>query len=71
MLISRILAITGAVGLLELPPPVWAAALCSVFIALGAGVLCLMLALPLCTRIGEVVGTLSIAVSPLVLEQIF
>ena len=62
-----ILAITGAVGLLELPPPVWAAALRSVFIALGAGFLCLMLALPLCTRIGEVVGTLGIAVSPLVL----
>jgi thiamine transport system permease protein len=62
-----ILTITGAAGLLELPPSVWAAALRSVLIALGAGVLCLMLALPLCTRIGEVIGTLGIAVSPLVL----
>ena len=57
----------GIAGLVQLPMPIWVAAVRSVLIALGASALCLLLALPLTTRSGELVGILGIAVSPLVL----
>jgi len=50
-----------------LPYFVWEAAGRSLVIALSATILCLLLAAPLCTRGGEMIGTLGIAISPLVL----
>ena len=57
----------GLSNLSSLPVAVWMAALRSVLIALGATVLCLLLALCLLSRSGEVLATLGIAVSPLLL----
>ena len=50
-----------------MPYFVWEAAGRSLVIALSATLLCLLLAAPLCTRGGEMIGTLGIAISPLVL----
>ena len=61
------LCIKGAGGLADLGTPVWFAALRSIALALGSTALCLCFALPLATRWGEVIATLGIAVSPLVL----
>jgi thiamine transport system permease protein len=57
----------GASHLANLPASVWTAAGRSVLVTLVSTVLCLCLALPLCSKWGEVVGTLGIALSPLVL----
>ena len=57
----------GVLGLAALGPEVWTAAARSVMMALASTVLCLGLALGLMHKWGEVVGTLGIAVSPLVL----
>lgn len=62
-----ILCIKGVGGLADLGAPVWLAALRSIALALGSTALCLCFALPLATRAGEVIATLGIAVSPLVL----
>lgn len=62
-----LLFIKGAAGLTDLGAPVWLAALRSLALALGATLLCLCFALPLATRWGELIATLGIAVSPLVL----
>lgn len=62
-----LLCIKGAGGLADLGTPVWFAALRSIALALGSTALCLCFALPLATRWGEVIATLGIAVSPLVL----
>lgn len=62
-----ILLTKGILGLGQLPMPVWIAAVRSVVLAIGASALCLLLAVPLATRWGEVIGTLGVAVSPLVL----
>ncbi|SNR48242.1 thiamine/thiamine pyrophosphate ABC transporter permease ThiP [Puniceibacterium sediminis] len=57
----------GVPGLFLLGPSVWQAAGHSVLVALGSTFLCLLWALPLATRRGELVGLAGIAVSPLVL----
>lgn len=57
----------GGPHLVDLPISVWSAAGRSVVVALVSTMLCLCLALPLCSKWGEVVGTLGIALSPLVL----
>ncbi|SLN15608.1 Sulfate transport system permease protein CysW [Roseivivax jejudonensis] len=57
----------GAAGLFDLDAPVWRAAGRSVTVALASTALCLLWALPLATRRGEVAGLPGIAVSPLVL----
>lgn len=62
-----LLCIKGAGGLADLGTQVWFAALRSIALALGSTALCLCFALPLATRWGEVIATLGIAVSPLVL----
>ena len=62
-----ILLSKGFPDLGQLPMPVWIAAIRSVLLALGVTTLCLLLAVTLTTRSGEVIGTLGIAVSPLVL----
>ena len=62
-----LLFLKGASGLTDLGAPVWFAALRSLAIALGATLLCLCFALPLATQWGELIATLGIALSPLVL----
>ncbi|WP_146586450.1 thiamine/thiamine pyrophosphate ABC transporter permease ThiP [Puniceibacterium confluentis] len=57
----------GLPGLAMLGPAVWQAAGHSVLVALGSTFLCLVWALPLATRRGELLGLAGIAVSPLVL----
>ncbi|MFZ5962347.1 thiamine/thiamine pyrophosphate ABC transporter permease ThiP [Thalassococcus sp. BH17M4-6] len=57
----------GLPGLGQMGPGVWQAAQHSVTVALASTLLCLVWALPLATRGGEVVGLAGIAVSPLVL----
>ena len=57
----------GLPGLAMLGPDVWRAAAHSMLVALGSTLLCLVWALPLATRAGELVGLAGIAVSPLVL----
>ncbi|MGY9049375.1 hypothetical protein P775_17665 [Puniceibacterium antarcticum] len=57
----------GLPGLLTLGPSVWQAAGHSVLVALCSTLLCLIWALPLATRGGELLGIAGIAVSPLVL----
>ncbi len=59
--------VNGLSSIASLPLPIWMAALRSVLIALGATALCLLIALSLLSRSGEVLATLGIAVSPLVL----
>jgi len=59
--------IDGISSLSSLPVTVWTAAMRSVLIALGATAICLLLALCLLNRNGEILATLGIAVSPLVL----
>ncbi|MDU8911398.1 thiamine/thiamine pyrophosphate ABC transporter permease ThiP [Aestuariicoccus sp. MJ-SS9] len=59
--------VRGLPGLPLMPVEVWRAATHSVTVALGSTVLCLIWALPLATRAGEVVGLAGIALSPLVL----
>lgn len=62
-----LIAWKGIAGINSLPYFVWEAAGRSLVIALSATLLCLLLAAPLCTRGGEMIGTLGIAISPLVL----
>jgi len=57
----------GVPGLMMLGPEVWQAAGHSMLVALGSTALCLLWALPLATRTGEVIGLAGIALSPLVL----
>ncbi len=57
----------GIVGIADLPSSIWAAALRSLIIALGAVVLTMGLALPLATKAGEAASLLGISVSGLVL----
>ena len=57
----------GVPGLVLLGPDVWKAAGHSMLVALGSTALCLIWALPLATRTGEVIGLAGIALSPLVL----
>lgn len=59
--------VQGVFGVLSLGSDVWMAALRSVVMALASTVICLMIALALMNKWGEAVGTLGIAVSPLVL----
>lgn len=59
--------VSGVAGLGEMPASVWSAALRSVFIALGATALTLILALPLLSNAGETAAILGISVSGLVL----
>jgi len=67
--------ISGLPGLLDLPPGLWAAALRSLAVSLGAVAFMLALALPLALaaegtdkpRLPEVIGLMTIAASPLVI----
>ena len=62
-----LVTLNGVPGLSDLGWPVWRAALHSIAVALASTALCLIWALPLASRRGEVIGLLGIAVSPLVL----
>ncbi|SFD89938.1 ABC transporter permease family protein [Roseivivax sediminis] len=62
-----LVAWNGVPGLADLGWPVWRAAGQSLGVALASTALCLLWALPLATRWGEVMGLLGIAISPLVL----
>ncbi|QRF65524.1 thiamine/thiamine pyrophosphate ABC transporter permease ThiP [Ponticoccus alexandrii] len=57
----------GLPGLVQLGPDTWRAAGHSLMLALGSTALCLLWALPLTTRRGELWALMSIAISPLVL----
>ena len=57
----------GFTELSNLPAPVWRAAILSLSISFIATLLCLILAFGMLTKIGEIIGILGIAVSPLVL----
>ncbi len=59
--------VRGLPGVAMLGPDVWRAAVHSMLVALGSTLLCLVWALPLATRAGELIGLAGIAVSPLVL----
>ncbi|MCF2871379.1 thiamine/thiamine pyrophosphate ABC transporter permease ThiP [Octadecabacter sp. G9-8] len=59
--------VAGLPGVLDLPPSIWPATLRSLFIALGAVILTMALALPLATKAGEAASLLGISVSGLVL----
>lgn len=57
----------GLAGLAQMPPEVWASAMRSVLLALGATLLTLLLAIPLLSKAGEIAAILGISVSGLVL----
>lgn len=59
--------VKGLPGLAQMGASVWTAAGHSLSVALASTLLCLIWALPLATRGGEVIGLAGIAVSPLVL----
>ena len=59
--------VDGISSLSDLPLKVWTAAVRSIFIALGATLICLLLAFSLLNRSGELLATLGIAISPMVL----
>ena len=59
--------VDGISSLSDLPLEVWTAAVRSIFIALGATLICLLLAFSLLNRSGELLATLGIAISPMVL----
>ncbi|WP_116597995.1 thiamine/thiamine pyrophosphate ABC transporter permease ThiP [Primorskyibacter marinus] len=62
-----LVAARGALGVFSLPGPVWTAAAHSLAVALGSTALCILWAIPLATRRGELLGLAGIALSPLVL----
>ena len=62
-----LVAARGALGLFSLPGPVWIAAAHSLAVALASTLLCILWAIPLATRRGELLGLAGIALSPLVL----
>ena len=59
--------VDGISSLSDLPLEVWTAAVRSIFIALGATLICLLLAFSLLNPKGEMLATLGIAISPMVL----
>ena len=59
--------VDGISSLSDLPLKVWMAAVRSIFIALGATLICLLLAFSLLNRNGEMLAILGIAISPMVL----